>query len=192
MQFATHGLSNSSFLVGELAVYTCDNGFLMVVNSSNSPVATEQVLCLQFFDPSFSPFHFSCPGSSCVLVIRILGTNPPLDLCGRVPTWSGVARVGELVDQHHLHPARTTHRPHRPPSPAPLLWKEAMFFLSQVSFSKVQRQRSSTKLLAGRQRSQQRRRSGVQEEKQGRLHHLRHHLLRPTHRGPASTASRQD
>ena len=43
MQFATHGLSNSSFLVGELAVYTCDNGFLMVVNSSNSPVATEQV-----------------------------------------------------------------------------------------------------------------------------------------------------
>ena len=54
MQFATHGLSNSSFLVGELAVYTCDNGFLMVVNSSNSPVATEQVLCLQFFVSSFS------------------------------------------------------------------------------------------------------------------------------------------
>ena len=192
MQFATHGLSNSSFLVGELAVYTCDNGFLMVVNSSNSPVATEQVFVCSSLTP---PFHFSCPGSSCVLVIRILGTNPPLDLCGRVPTWSGVARVGELVDQHHLHPARTTHRPHRPPSPAPLLWKAAMFFLSQVSFSKIQTQTSSTKLLAGRQRSQQRRRSGVQEERLGHLHHLRHlrhHLLRPTHRAPASTASRQD
>ena len=46
VQFASHGLNNSSFLVGELAVYTCDNGFLMVVNSSNSPVATEQVCCL--------------------------------------------------------------------------------------------------------------------------------------------------
>ena len=45
VQFASHGLSNSSFLVGELAVYTCDQGFLMVVNSSNSPVATEQVCC---------------------------------------------------------------------------------------------------------------------------------------------------
>ena len=56
VQFASHGLSNSSFLVGELAVYTCDNGFLMVVNSSNSPVATEQVFCLQFFDSTSSFF----------------------------------------------------------------------------------------------------------------------------------------
>ena len=138
------------------------------------------------------PLHFSCPGSSCVLVIRILGTNPPLDLCGRVPTWSGVARVGEFVDQHHLHPARTSHCPHRPSSPSPLLWKAAVFLLSQVSFSKIQRQTSSTKLLAGRQRSRQRRRCGVQEENQGHLHHLRHHLPRPTHRAPAFTASRQD
>ena len=170
------------------------------VTMASSWSSTPQTLQLQqsryFVCSSLTPpFHFSCPGSSCVLVIRILGTNPPLDLCGRVPTWSGVARVGELVDQHHLHPAHRPHRPHRPPSPAPLLWKAAMFFLSQVSFSKVQRQRSSTKLLSGRQRSQQRRRSGVQEERLSHLHHLhhlRHHLLRPTHRALASTASRQD
>ena len=43
VQFESHSLPNSSFLVGELAVYTCHDGFLMVVNSSNSPVATEQV-----------------------------------------------------------------------------------------------------------------------------------------------------
>ena len=133
VQFASHGLNNSSFLVGELAVYTCDNGFLMVVNSSNSPVATEQVCCQQCQKYLCLYFLNVCvSGGSCVLVIRLLGPNTPLGLRGRLPAWQGLDGVGQPLHQHHLHPACPSHCPHCSSPPSPLLWQAPVLFLSQV------------------------------------------------------------
>jgi len=65
VQFASHSLGNSSFLVGELAVYTCHDGFLMVVNSSNSPVATEQAAAMCLSSGSWGPtHHLTCVDAS--------------------------------------------------------------------------------------------------------------------------------
>lgn len=62
---ATHSSSNSSFLVGEEVVYTCSLGFLMVVNSSTSPVAREQAVAGCGEEGEWSDTaHLSCVDAS--------------------------------------------------------------------------------------------------------------------------------
>ena len=62
---ATHTSSNSSFLVGQEVVYTCTMGFLMVVNSSTSPVAREQAVAECGEEGEWSATaHLSCVDAS--------------------------------------------------------------------------------------------------------------------------------